>query len=880
MSLKNGNVPETHRAPRNPLVETIGEPWQLLDECDEALLILDNAFGIAYANERAASFSPLPVAQMVGRSASELFPLVFASVFGIEIRAAIEERERRSLTAPCPMTGMMLRFRAVPVGNDWLAMFLRYADTPLLPTPLPDVAPNTPQSIESSCGELVNLAADWVFEVDTNLAYTYVSPSIAGTLGYEPHEIIGKTPFDLVTEEYAAIVAPMFRTITATQTTYSGLECAYYSKTGETVYQECSGAPIYDTRGKWAGYRGVKRNVTAQKKREAVLTEIARKQSEIAETLQNSLLQTPPRVALPHVEVVTRYKPASSDALIGGDLFDVYPLHDNKIAFVVGDIAGKGLSAATDMAEIKFLLRSYLRESSNPEAALVRLNRQLFLRHSLQENRDPVLVCLSVAVLDTVTGAVRFAVAGMEPPLVIRAASESRETLLEPVTVGGFPLGALTSWQMDEGDAMVCLERGDLFLLYTDGVVEARSRKIGNPMGDLTGNPNDPIFGATRLVHAVRESAYATLSAMPPRPVAVICDAVLSAVQDFTGDERRDDICLLLTRYLPDTAPSGCSPMPAVPNTTDTTISRLDSAWRYTFLTENIEAFTGQKRSELLGKTLWEAFPAFTGTNFERMVRRARTENRQLVADMELIPPGVLYRVSATPTPEDGLEVRTFCMPTEQTSDLSRALEIALREREIALRESEAALREREAALRENEKGRDFQRRFLTEVLFNVTEGRLRLCSAASDLPALLSVLAAPIALESSVSLAGLRRGVEDAAATVGLPPDRVREFVVSVGEAGMNAVVHGGGGAATLYGDPATGQLQVCITDTGAGIAVENLHRATLERGYTTAGSLGLGFSLIYSAADRVFLLTGATGTTLLLEQHRESAGARDLWF
>ncbi|MBC8142338.1 MAG: ATP-binding protein, partial [Armatimonadetes bacterium] len=91
---------------------------------------------------------------------------------------------------------------------------------------------------------------------------------------------------------------------------------------------------------------------------------------------------------------------------------------------------------------------------------------------------------------------------------------------------------------------------------------------------------------------------------------------------------------------------------------------------------------------------------------------------------------------------------------------------------------------------------------------------------------------------------------------------------------------VHGGGGTASFHGDPEAGQLQICITDNGTGIAEETLHRATLERGYTTAGSLGLGFSLMYSAADRVYLLTGATGTTLLLEQSRESPGARELWF
>ncbi|MBC8142376.1 MAG: SpoIIE family protein phosphatase, partial [Armatimonadetes bacterium] len=750
-NVSKGNVPKSDLDYQSPFGSAIGRSWELLNECDEALFVVDGDFCISFANERAAFFSPLPLAQTIGQTCADLFPILAGSVFGKEMTEAYRSREKRTLTAPCPFTGAPLHARFVPLGDDYLALFLRYVEAQILP------AIGTPE-LETSYRELVSLAADWVFEVDTNLVYTYVSPSIAGTLGYEPHEIVGKMPADLVTDDYAPTIVPMFIAIAATRTAFSGLECAYYAKNGETVYQECSATPMYDANGEWTGYRGVKRNITQQKRREAMLTEIARRQSEIAETLQRSLLQTPQRIALPQIEVVTRYKPASDDTLIGGDLFDVYPLHDNKIAFVVGDIAGKGLPAATDMAEIKFLLRSYLRESSNPEAALVRLNRQLFLRQSLQvsmgekgDKRDPVLVSLSVAVLDTLTGAARFAVAGMEPPLVIRVGNGETETRLELVTVGGYPLGAMPSWQMDAGDTVVRLGQGDLLLLYTDGVVEARSKQRGNL--------SDPIFGATRLVHAVRDAAKETLDVTPPRPVGLICDAVLEAVQQFCGGERRDDICLLLARYLPDAAPSEWAEMPPTPDTVDTIISLLDSEWRYISFTENIEAFTGQLRSDMLGKTVWEAFPAFCDSDFERMLRRARAENRHLVADMELIPPGVLYRVSAEPLPGGDMEIRSLCLPTEHTSDLSRALEIASQEREIALREREAALREREAALRETERTRDRQRRFLTEILANVTEGRLRLCNAASELPLLLPPLADPVVLAGSASLALLRRG-------------------------------------------------------------------------------------------------------------------------
>ncbi len=58
--------------------------------------------------------------------------------------------------------------------------------------------------------------------------------------------------------------------------------------------------------------------------------------------------------------------------------------------------------------------------------------------------------------------------------------------------------------------------------------------------------------------------------------------------------------------------------------------------------------------------------------------------------------------------------------------------------------------------------------------------------------------------------------------------------------------------------------------TDQGRGINVENLPRATLEKGYTTAGTLGHGMKMMLQTADRLWLLTGSTGTTLVLEQDR----------
>lgn len=162
------------------------------------------------------------------------------------------------------------------------------------------------------------------------------------------------------------------------------------------------------------------------------------------------------------------------------------------------------------------------------------------------------------------------------------------------------------------------------------------------------------------------------------------------------------------------------------------------------------------------------------------------------------------------------------------------------------------------------------QRRFVREVLFSVTEGRLRLCEGPDDLPAPLSRVGEPTALTTK-TLKTVRRQVEQVAAAHGLPEQRWIDLVTGLGEAAMNAVVHGSGGEAWMCADPG-GMVQVWIKDQGRGIGFDSLHRATLERGWTTAGSLGYGFWLMIKTCDRVWLLTGPAGTTVVLEQGSEA--------
>ncbi len=161
------------------------------------------------------------------------------------------------------------------------------------------------------------------------------------------------------------------------------------------------------------------------------------------------------------------------------------------------------------------------------------------------------------------------------------------------------------------------------------------------------------------------------------------------------------------------------------------------------------------------------------------------------------------------------------------------------------------------------------QRTFLHDVLLSVTEGRLHLCHVPSDLPLPLSACGEPITLSITGGIRELRRQAEEAAVSQNFAEERWQDLATATSEAAMNAVVHAGQGQGRVC--VSVGTIQVWVVDEGQGIDVAHLPRATLKKGYSSAGTLGHGMKMMLSTADRVFLLTGPTGTTVVLEQDRE---------
>jgi PAS domain S-box-containing protein len=118
---------------------------------------------------------------------------------------------------------------------------------------------------------LVETASEFIWEVDEHGTYPYASPQVRDLLGYEPSEVIGKTPFDLMPPDEAERVARNFGKYMGARQPFLSLENRNVKRDGSTVILDTSGVPKFDKNGIFSGYRGIDRDITERKKAEEAL---------------------------------------------------------------------------------------------------------------------------------------------------------------------------------------------------------------------------------------------------------------------------------------------------------------------------------------------------------------------------------------------------------------------------------------------------------------------------------------------------------------------------------------------------------------------------------------------------------------------------------
>lgn len=199
--------------------------------------------------------------------------------------------------------------------------------------------------------------------------------------------------------------------------------------------------------------------------------------------------------------------------LMAGDFYDMCSLGGGRLASVIGDVSGHGIEPSITAFQVKYLLRVFLRQYRDPAQALEELNNQI-----AAQTRQEEFVSLCLVVFDQDAGTLRYASAG-HPPAWLWHDGEVR-----PLRSTG-PLLTLekkASYYSREVD----LDPGDLLLLYTDGLAEARA--------------GEQLFGEDRIASAMRRD--------PGVSADVLCKSLLAAARDFASAPLTDDVAILAIR--------------------------------------------------------------------------------------------------------------------------------------------------------------------------------------------------------------------------------------------------------------------------------------------------------------------------------------------
>jgi serine phosphatase RsbU (regulator of sigma subunit) len=231
---------------------------------------------------------------------------------------------------------------------------------------------------------------------------------------------------------------------------------------------------------------------------------------QVATTLQRSLL--PPELPdAPGWRFHSLYMPAGGESEVGGDFYDVFPTAAGWMA-LMGDVVGRGPAAAALTAMARYTLRTAGSLVGTPTMGLARLNE------NLRERGEMALCTVAIALLRDDSNEASLVCAGHPLPYLIRG-GEVRAVGRTGPLLGAFEHGHWLAAGVD-------LEPGDVLVLYTDGVLDAKG-------------PNDR-FGEERLEHALTGATSAEDAV----------ERIRAALEGFAGAEQDDDTAVLAIQRL------------------------------------------------------------------------------------------------------------------------------------------------------------------------------------------------------------------------------------------------------------------------------------------------------------------------------------------
>lgn len=239
----------------------------VLDAARDGMTLIDARGNVVAINRGMTQLAGYAEEEVAGRSFETLRMLPFKTVVDIQSRfkgimsglevppfeAEIHTKSGELLTAEIQLT---------PWTNDGKAVgaiaLMRSAGSQGIGRPAPHVS-------GERFRDLVETTSDLVWEMDSRLVYTYISPHVQETLGYAPEEMLGKTPFDFVPLHETRQLIRVLTAAVVSREPFRVIQMANLHKNGGLVLLETSGVPFFDGTGRLVGYRGIHRDITQRR---------------------------------------------------------------------------------------------------------------------------------------------------------------------------------------------------------------------------------------------------------------------------------------------------------------------------------------------------------------------------------------------------------------------------------------------------------------------------------------------------------------------------------------------------------------------------------------------------------------------------------------
>lgn len=377
---------------------------------------------------------------------------------------------------------------------------------------------------ENRFRSITSSAIDAIISADKNGIIESWNPAAVKIFGYSEREAIGQNLDLIIPKKYHKRHHDgMTRVLSGGKKRAIGhIVEMEGQKKDKTIF------PVSLALSMWKGvnemnFSGIIRDITKRKKNEAILLKAnKRMESElnVGKDIQMSMLPLnfPAFPERKEIDIYANLIPARE---VGGDFYDFHFLDENHIYLAVGDVSGKGVPAALEMAVAKTLLKSKAANDSSTASILTQINNEIS-----KDNDAYMFITVFIAILNTDTGKLIYSNAGHNPSYII-GENRSIETLDD---LHGPVIGAMEG--MTYGESELYIDKNDILLAYTDGVTEAQ-------------NIRDEFYSTARLLKLIKEEKYDSTQSLT--------DLIVNSVKVFEeGTEQFDDITVLALQYLQD----------------------------------------------------------------------------------------------------------------------------------------------------------------------------------------------------------------------------------------------------------------------------------------------------------------------------------------